>query len=213
VKSPRLTVLAILTSIVLLLTLLGFFTSDERLLVIQWILVRWAVTIAAFAVILGFLNVVAVHIAKLTSRASGWPYSLALIISAIAVLAIGLAEVLVFRPEDGLWGPLMAPVFTRIVVPLQAAAGALLPFILTYAAYRMLRQNRQRSTFVFLFSALVIVIGQLPLPDLGTGLQDFRAAWLAWVAVPGLRAVLIGVALGISITALRVIMGMDRPQG
>jgi hypothetical protein len=107
----------------------------------------------------------------------------------------------------------MAPIFTWIIAPLQAATGALLPFVLTFAAFRMLRLKRQRGAFIFLFSALIVLIGQLPLPDLGTGLQDLRAAWLSWLAIPGLRAVLIGVALGISMSALRLIMGIDRPQG
>jgi len=212
VRGPRLPFIVILTAVVLLLTLLGFFVRDNTLLGIQWILVRWAVIIAAFAVILGFLNVIAVHISKLAGRVAGWPYSLVLIISAIIVLAVGLGE-LIFRPDEGLWGPLMAPIFVWVIAPLQAATAALLPFILTYAAYRMLRLNRQRGAFIFLFSALIVLIGRLPLPDLGTGLQDFREAWFSWLAIPGLRAVLIGVALGVSMTALRLIMGIDRPQG
>jgi hypothetical protein len=212
VKRVQFPFLVILTSVVLLLTLLGFFLQTDTLLGIQWILVRWAVIIAAFAVILGFLNVITVHVTRLASRASGWPYSLALIISAVSVLAVGLGEV-IFRPEDGLWGPLMAPIFEWVIAPLQAAAAALLPFILTYAAFRMLRSGRQRGTLIFLISALIVLIGRMPLPDLGTGLQDFREAWLSWLAIPGLRAVLIGVALGISMTAVRLIMGIDRPQG
>jgi hypothetical protein len=211
VKRPRLPLMVILTSIILLLTLLGFFVQADALLGIQWVLVNWAVTIAAFAVILGFLNVLAVHIGKLASRASGWPYSLALILSAVVVLAVGLGE-LIFRPQEGLWGPLMAPVFVWVIAPLQAATAALLPFILTYAAYRMLRLRRQRSAFIFLISALIVLIGRLPLPGLSEGLRDFREAWLSWLAIPGLRAVLIGVALGISMMALRLIMGIDRPQ-
>jgi hypothetical protein len=107
----------------------------------------------------------------------------------------------------------MGPIFVWVIAPLQAAAGALLPFILTYAAYRMLRLNRQRGAFIFLFSALIVLIGQLPLPEMSTGLQDLREAWLSWLAIPGLRAVLIGVALGISIMALRLVMGIERPQG
>ena len=211
-KRPQLPFIVILTSIVLLLTLLGFFVHEDSLLAIQWVLVRWAVIIAAFAVILGFLNLISVHIAKLAGRASGWPYSLVLIVSAVTVLAIGLGE-LIFRQDEGLWGPLMAPIFVWVIAPLQAATAALLPFILTYAAYRMLRWDRQRGSLIFLISALIVLIGRLPLPDLGTGLQDFHDAWLSWLAIPGLRAVLIGVALGISMTALRLLMGIDRPQG
>lgn len=192
--------------------MLGFFVRVGSLLGIQWILVKWAVIIAAFAIILGFFNVIAVHVGKLASRASGWPFSLVLIISAVSVLAVGLGE-LIFRPEEGLWGPLMTPVFVWVIVPLQAATAALLPFILTYAAYRMLRLDRQRGAVIFLISALVVLIGGLPLVGLSEGLEDLRQVWLAWLAVPGLRAVLIGVVLGISMTALRLMMGIERPQG
>ena len=204
--------MAILTSAILLFTVLGFFVNADALLGVQWILVNWAVIIAAFAIVLGFINVLAVHIGKLTRRESGWFYSLALILSAVAVLAVGLGE-LIFHPEEGLWGPLMAPIFIWVIAPLQAATAALLPFILTYAAYRMLRLGRQGGVFIFLISALVVLISQVPLPGLGVGLRDFRDVWLSWLAIPGLRAVLIGVALGITTTALRLIMGIDRPQG
>lgn len=204
--------MSILTSVILLFTLLGFFVNAGALLGVQWILVNWAVIIAAFAIVLGFINVLSVHIGKLTSRESGWFYSLVLILSAVAVLVVGLGE-LIFYPEEGLWGPLMAPIFIWVIVPLQAATAALLPFILTYAAYRMLQLGRQGGGFIFLISTLVVLIGQVPLPGLGAGLEDFRDVWLSWLAIPGLRAVLIGVALGISMTALRLIMGIDRPQG
>ena len=204
-------VMVVLTSIVLLLTLLGFFVQLDVVELVQWILLKWAVIIAAFAVILGFFNVVAVHIGRLAGRASGWPYSLVLILSAVTVLAVGLGE-LIFRPEEGLWGPLMAPIFVWVLAPLQAATAALLPFILTYAAYRLLRLDRPKSVFLFLISALIVLVGGLPLVDVGEDLQVLREIWLSWLAVPGLRAVLIGVALGISVMALRLIMGIERPQ-
>ncbi len=206
----RLPLFTILTSIILVLTALGFFVRADALLAIQWILVTWAVIIAAFAVILGFLNVLAVHIGRLASRTDGWAYSLVLIISAVCILIIGLGE-LAFRPEEGLWGPLMGPVFVWVIAPLEAAAAALLPFVLTYAAYRMLRMDLRKGALIFLVSAVVILISQLPLQNLDAALRDLRQFWLSWLAIPGLRAVLIGVALGISMTALRLIMGIDRP--
>ncbi len=207
----KIPLVTILTSVILLLTLLGFFVKGEVLQVIQWVFVRWAVIIVAFSGLLGVINVLTVHVGKLTTRAPGWFYSLALILSAIAVLVIGIGE-LVFDPEQGLWGPLMAPVFEWVIAPLQAAAAGLLVFILTYAAYRMLRLERPASGFIFLLSALVILVSHVRLSGWGTGLQNLRDIWLSWLAIPGLRAVLIGVALGITMTALRLIMGIDRPQ-
>jgi len=211
VKRLKIPFLTILTSVILLLTLLGFFVKAEILQVIQWVLVRWAVIIVAFSSILGVINVLTVHVGKLTSQESGWFYSLVLILSAIAVLVIGIGE-LVFPPEEGLWGPLMAPVFEWVIAPLQAAAAGLLVFILTYAAYRILRLKRRASVFIFLLSASVILVSHVRLSGWGTSLQNLRDIWLSWLAIPGLRAVLIGVALGVTMTALRLIMGIDRPQ-
>jgi hypothetical protein len=211
VRKPQLSLIVIITSVILILTLLGFFVSDTAALGVQWILVRWAAIIAAFAVLLGFLNVIAVHVRKLTGRSSGWAYSLALIISAVIVLAVGVGE-LIFQPEEGLWGPIMSPLFVWVIAPLQAATAALLPFVLTYAAFRMMRLGRRGGAFIFLMSALVVLVGQLPLSGVGEGLGEFREAWLSWLAIPGLRAVLIGVALGITVMALRLALGIDRPQ-
>lgn len=198
--------MAILTATVMVLTLLGFFVP--ALLGFQWILVNWAVIIAAFAIILGVFNVLDVHIRKLIAREPGWFYSLALILSAVVVVIVGLGEM-----NQGLWGPGLASIFVWVLTPLQAATAALLPFILTYAAYRMLRRGNQRGIFIFLISALVILVSQLPLPGSEETLRDLRSVWLSWLAIPGLRAVLIGIALGIAMTALRLIMGIDRPQG
>jgi hypothetical protein len=209
--------MTVLTSVVLAFTLLGFFVNAETeigrsLLGFQGVLVNWAVIIAAFAFILGFLNVLAVHLGKLTRRAPGWFYSAVLLISATIVLGLGLAE-MYYYPQDGLWGPMMAAIFTQVIAPLQAAAAALLLFILTYAAFRMLRRSSPGGVFIFLLSALVVLVSQLPVPNLGPGLQELRSIWFSWLAIPGLRAVLIGVALGIAMTALRLIMSIDRVQG
>jgi len=211
VRRQPLALVTILTSVILLLTVLGFFADDGVLVGVQWILINWAVIIAAFAVILGFINILAVHIDKLTSRAASWPYSLALILSAVGVLAIGLGE-LIFRPEEGLWGPVMSLIFVWVIAPLQAAAAALLPFILTYAAFHALRLGREKGVLLFFVSALVVLVGQVPVMGISTELRQVRELWLSWLAIPGLRALLIGVALGIAMTALRLIMGIDRPQ-
>ncbi len=210
-KRIQLPLLTISTAVVLILTLLGFMATGGVLAAIQWILVSWAVIIAAFAIVLGVVNILAVHIAKLSTRAPGWPYSLALILSAVGVLAIGLGE-LFFQPGQGLWGPVLSQIFVGVLVPLEAAAAALLPFILTFAAYRMLRSPQPRGAWLFLLSALIVLLTLLPIKGLMVERQGLRAIWLSWLATPGLRALLIGVALGITMAALRLMMGIDRPQ-
>jgi hypothetical protein len=178
----QLPLMVVVTVVVLILTFLGYFVDVNVLLVVQPVLIRWAVLIAGVV----------------------------LIVSAVSVLAIGLGE-LAFNSDAGLSGPLIMPVFINVIAPLYASTAALLPFILTFAAFRMLRLGRQRGAFLFMFSAAIVVLSQLPLSSISPELEWLRDIWLAWLAVPGLRAVLIGVALGISVMALRVMAGIERP--
>jgi hypothetical protein len=197
------------TTIIAVLALLGFFVSDESEAVqgFQWILVNWAVTIAAFAMILGLLNLWAVHLNRMLSGLrggqSGFLYSLALMVASIGVLAVGLWE--------GPAGSITMNLFTWIIAPLQAAIAALLLFVLTYSAYRLLTLRRQLGVFLFLAAALVVLIAQVPLPGWSETLSDVRTIWLGWLATPGLRGVLLGVALGTVMMAFRwLLTGFDR---
>lgn len=209
-KLPRLSLTVILTTAVAVLTLLGFFVpaKTEQSLVkaiqgFQWLLVSWAIIIAAFAVILGVLNLWSVHIKRFFTREPGFQYSPILVASSIAVLAIGLLE--------GPSGSLTMDVFVWIISPLQAALTALLLFALTYSAYRLLRLRRQLDVFIFLFAALVVLIGRVPLPDWSDTLTAIHDKMITWLAIPGLRGLLMGVALGTTIMVLRLLTGVDRP--
>ena len=56
-----------------------------------------------------------------------------------------------------------------------------------------------------------MLLGQVPLFNLGI-LKNLRD-WIVQVwAMAGMRGVLLGVALGITATALRVLIGADRPS-
>lgn len=206
----RISFVTLIISIIAVLTLLGFFVPVDSVMAIQGLFIHWSIIIAAFAVILGSINVLSVHVSKLAGREPGWFYSLVLILSAVIVLVVGVGE-LIFVEEEGLWGPLLSLIFTSVIVPLQASAAALLLFVLTFAAYRMLRVSRRSGSLIFLVSALVILITQLPLPGLGKVFQVTRDLWVSILVVPGLRAVLIGVALGIIMVTLRMILGIERP--
>lgn len=208
-KLPRLPLSIILIMVIAVLTLLGFFVSDESGAAqgFQWILVNWAVIVAAYAVVLGLLNLWAVHLNRVFSRGSGFGYrlnSFVLVLSSIGVLAVGLFE--------GPAGSITMNLFTWVIVPLQAAIAALLLFVLTYSAYRLLRLRQQLGVFVFLLAALVMLVAQVPLPGWSDTLSDLRDVWMGWLATPGLRGVLIGVALGTVLMVLRwLLTGFDRP--
>ena len=157
-----------------------------------------AVILAVFALILGFINVLAVHTHKIRVRRAGWPYSIVLLLFSIIVLLIGWAG-----PSAGL----PQVVFNSVQYPLQAAVASLLIFFAASAAVRAVR-IRSWDSVIFVLVVLVVLLGQVPLFDYLTAVKD----WI--VSVPGLagvRGLILGVALGTVVTGLRLLMGIDRP--
>ncbi|HLE30692.1 MAG TPA: hypothetical protein VI793_21390 [Anaerolineales bacterium] len=195
-------------------TLLGYFVNAPILRVMRQQLVAWASLLAAVAVIIGALNLLQVHLKKMTRGAPGWFYSLFLILSLVGTLGVGIAA-----PFVG-WGSgptntANAWVFHNIQSALGAAIAGLLFFFLVFAGYRLLRRRASLTLVVFVVAAIISLIGAAPLPA-GVpdfGLRDLRL-WLAQVpAVAGGRGLLLGVALGVIATGLRILLAVDRPYG
>ena len=183
------------------------------------ILVELAVIIAAFAAILGAFNVLHVHGTRVFRLRPGWFYSFVLLASMGVVLVIGAWQgvTAMVLGEDaarqGVSGGVMLWLYQYILIPVQASLAALLPFLLAFAAYRTLRMRSASGTVggaLFLITAIIVLLGQVPLFNL-TPLRDLREWIIGVPAMAGMRGILLGVGLGITATALRVLMGADRP--
>ncbi len=197
-----------------LITLLGYFVSVPALLGLRLQFVAWAGTLAAVAVCVGALNLLGVHLKKINEQSGGWPYSILLILSLLGVIGAS-----VIAPFLGLGrGPANTAnvwVFHYLITAVGTALSGLLVFFLVFAGYRLLRRRPSVTSVTFIVAALISIAGMAPqlpeLPDLG--LRDLWL-WLAQVpAVAGARGVLLGIALGIVATGLRVLLAVDRPYG
>lgn len=185
-------------------------------------LIQWAVIVAAFAFILGFFNVLRVHLRRITHGKSNAPYSALLILTALVSLGLTLV---------GLTAPLFPGTatvrqtlilasdwwFQYVLSPLQASAAALVAFTLALAGFRLLRvrkTTRERLLAVlFLIAAVIVLIGTLP-PLIGPIAGPFgrlKAVVMDILTTAGMRGLLIGVGLGTLLMGLRVITGLDRP--
>lgn len=184
-----------------LIVLADFFLGNRYLDSLGQTLVRWTVIVAAFALFLGLFNVLTVHGGRIWRRQRGWPYSIVLLATALIVLVAG-----VHGPQT----PSVAWVFHNIQLPLQATFFSLLAFFIATAAYRVFRARTLESTLL-LITGLVVLLGQAPVSQL---LWDRLPATKDWIlAIPstaGARGILLGAALGIVTTGLRVILGLDR---
>ena len=171
-------------------------------------LVNIAVIIGGFAVVLGFVHLMRVHIQRIAQR-KGFFYSVMLIVSAVAATVF-----LVIDRVPGLNSPnqwISNFIFNGIIVPMQSSLGALLAFFLALAAFRMIRHRWRWSTVGFLLAAIVVLLTQAPLPWLGF-LVELRANLLDPLTTGGMRGLLLGVALGTIATVVRVLIPFDRPQ-
>lgn len=188
------------------LVLLGFFLRGgfEGLL---GLLSDWAVLLVAFALLVGFGNVLRVHGTRVLRGAGPGERinSTVLVGSALVVLAIGLYE----GTPGGLT---MEWIFTWIYSPLGASLFALLAFFVLSAAFRTLRAGPS-AAWVVLAVALLVIIGAAPWSQVApfTPLADLYN-WIVTVpALAGVRGLLLGAALGAIATSLRVLLGFDRP--
>jgi len=186
----------------------------------RYVLVELAVIVAAFAAILGAFNVINVHGTRIFRQRPGWFYSFFLLASLGIVLVIGAWEgfrAMVLGQDaarQGVSGGGMVWVYQYVLIPVQASLSALLPFLLAFAAYRTLRMRSAAGALggtIFLITAIVVLLGQVPLFNL-TVLRDVREWIMRVPAMDGMRGILLGVGLGIMATALRVLIGVDRPS-
>jgi hypothetical protein len=73
----------------------------------------------------------------------------------------------------------------------------------------MMRRRVTWSAVLFTLALLVILVGALPLAQVGW-LTQFRNWLLAIPVSAGARGILLGIALATVVTAVRVLIGQDR---
>ena len=193
-----------------LIVLQGYFFDLDALQGLRTFILQWAVILAAAALMLGVLNLLAVHLSKIGAQEKGWPYSALLIGSLLITLLVGL-----FFGEES---PLLLSLFQYVQQPVESSLAGLLAISLTLGAVRLISRRRDLRTYIFLATTFVILLGTGPwlfgsnsdLHQLMVGARN----WLSQVWAAGAaRGLLLGVALGATATGLRVLLGADRPYG
>ncbi len=186
-----------------LVVLLGQFISNATLDAIVGALVAWGAIVAAFALIIGLVNLVLVHARRIVQRDAQMPYS-------ILILATALVVFLIVLPSGGA-GAASQWILTYLYRPLEAAFLSLLVFFIATAVYRALRV-RTWEMALFALSAVIVLVGSAPFMEVVSPLLPAAKEWVVNVpALAGVRGILLGVALGIIATGARLLTGIDRP--
>lgn len=182
-----------------LITLAGLLFWTE----VGSLLTGWAAFIAASALLFGVLNLFLVHLQRFIKSRNG--YSLVLILSLLITLAAGYAD-----RRTGTES--LDAVFEYVLQPLEAALASLLAFFLLFAAFRLLQRQQNGWSVLFIGVAILFLIAAAPMPAALGGLFSGVQTYLAPLFVhAGIRAILIGVALGTVTLALRLLAGVERP--
>ena len=195
------TILAMLAGI---LILLGYLVPLDFLATLRdVILLRWAVVLAAFALIVAYLSLLRVHLLRLTSARRKKFTSLLVVVSALGTLVLVLVQ-----GVEGVW---TQQVLTSVLIPGESALLALTAVTLIVAGMRILRARRTAGAIVFVVAAGIILLTTVAYSVYPTVLAALRQG-VDTLATAGMRGIVLGVALGVTLTGLRVLLGIDRPH-
>ena len=187
-----------------LVVLAGYFVRLDLLVNAGSTLITWAILLTAFAVLLGIVNLLIVHLGKVSHKEKGSAYSILLVVGMLVTFVIGLLS-----PVLPQITPLFDFTFRAIQLPVEASLMALLAVTLTYSSLRLLHRRLSAFSVIFIVTGLLFLVGIAPLPLLGN--SPWVSAILRPFATSGARGILIGVALGALTTGLRILFGSDRP--
>jgi len=174
----------------------------------------WFSIIGACAIWLGALNLMKISVDNVYRKKSDWVYSGIIVAGFLATVIIGLVGGSDFRD----FGTGFDWIYRHIYTPLSATMFALLAFFVASASYRAFRARNVDATLLLL-AAFFVMIGRVPVGDLvgeAIGLPDAIlpsqiSTWIMnYINTAGQRAIMIGIALGIVSTSLRVILGIER---
>jgi hypothetical protein len=153
-----------------------------------------------FAFMLAFMNLIRVHLGRIFRKGKNQTISLLFLISAIACLTI----VMIQGPE----GIISQQILNGVLIPGESALLGLTALSLTIAGMRILRSRRGPNSILFILMTIIFLVGMVPYMQVFGRFSDFFQNALA---TAGMRGIVIGVALGTTLTGLRVIFGTTRP--
>jgi hypothetical protein len=183
----------------------------------NWIL-DWKQVVLGMTFILGTVSLVTYHVRRLEGRSEGWFYSLVALLGLAVISIVGFLGVTRIVPAWDIDGGPYIWIFDHIQAPMQATMFSLLAFFVASASYRSFRV-RSFQAFLLLLAGVIVMLGRVPIGEkLTIGLADGSSFGLPQIAdwilkVPNLaakRGIILGVGLGMTATALKIILGIER---
>lgn len=166
---------------------------------------RWGQIVAAFALVVGVASLIHAHSAKIKRRVEGWGFSVVTLTALAVYTLVGFLSEGVDTPDVAFgWG------YHYLMVPMQSTMFSLLAFFIASAAYKAFRARTIEAT-VLLIIAVIVMLGRVPIGSYIYSKLPQVAEWIfSYLNMASRRAIMLGVALAMVATSLRVIAGIER---
>ena len=203
----------IITAVVGFVILFQYFIPHTPFDKLDELFSDWFFIVAACAAVLGALNLLKLSIIKAYKLKKDWPYAVIIVFSWFAMVTVGMLGGRDFQTP----GTAFTWVYNFIYTPLSATMFALLAFFVASASYRAFRARNVQASLL-LCAGFLVMMGRVLFDDLLFGrftenftpLSDIATFIMNYPNTAGQRAIMIGIALGIVSTALRIILGIER---
>jgi len=201
-----------ITAVIGMFMILSFFVPHQAVSVPSDFLQQTVVILVAFGYVLGGANVLKVNFDGIYKRQPGWFYRLVLVLGLLTTVIVGLAEGRSWQDPKSvsIW------IYDHLYAPMNATMFSLLAFFIASAAFRAFR-IRTFEAGLLAVAALIVMLGRVPVGDMVTSWlpHSLQLGTLQqWIMdIPqnaAKRAILMGAAMGVMATGLRVILGIER---
>jgi len=170
----------------------------------------------SLATILGILALSKINIEKIYQKRPGYGYNIVLLVGLVVMILCGL----IWGIGEGTPFDFM---YMNLMMPMQSTMFSLLAFFVASASYRAFRARTPEATLLLL-AAFLVMLGRVPIGyQMTKWVPEVLPPWMHSLQLPeianwimdfpntaGQRAIMIGAALGIAATSLRLVLGIER---
>ncbi|MBN1593107.1 MAG: hypothetical protein JW941_07680 [Candidatus Coatesbacteria bacterium] len=185
----------------------------------------WGRIIGCIALFIGLISLVRVHTTRLKRKSANWQFSIITLVALFYMMAAGLLTRYGFFSY--LHGKSVAgsiqdsfviylenafnyqDLFLNIQIPIQATMFSLLAFYIASAAFRAFKARTFEATLL-LAAAMIVMLGRVPLGQMIPWISEITNWILDVPNTAAKRGIMIGVGLGMSSTALKIMLGIER---
>jgi hypothetical protein len=208
----RRTVPLLITGIVGIVFIVSYFIPHKPFSSLESWFADWFSIVAACAIVLGSLNLILISSQKVARRKADWGFAVVIILCFLVTVIAGIGGGRAYQSA----GTTFEWIYTYIYVSLSATMFAILAFYVASASYRAFRARNAEATML-LIAAFLVMLGRIPIGDVltkflpaGARMSDLQQWIMDFPQTAGQRAIMIGIALGLISTSLRVILGIER---